>query len=357
MKKKGFTLVELLAVIIILGLLAVLIIPKVLTSLNEAESKSHLTSAKNLVKTAELKSANNQLTGNNDLIMVDYTNDINVDSIEYNGSKPTAGQIKVTNSGRVEMAVKIGDNCYKKSYNSDDITTEEYNISTCKVSKGFVPKKQQQIGQLSVGDEVEIGTEDFYVIESNSTTTKLLAKYNLYVGSIYEDSTKIRDITSSETGYGLQSSNAKGYVPGEQAIGTVAFAGSKYWWGETLNPTYGTTALESDIYDQNYDSATGDNYSLAYYIKPYVNTLKQLGADATTQGRLLTYEEYYNLTTSNITPLCNGTTFWLGSVSQDTLIDKISSSTCPGIATSGYTLESDVGVRPLIIVPTNNIEY
>lgn len=39
MKEKGFTLVELLAVLIILGVVALLITPKVITSLDEAEKK------------------------------------------------------------------------------------------------------------------------------------------------------------------------------------------------------------------------------------------------------------------------------------------------------------------------------
>ena len=48
--KNGFTLVELLAVIIILGLIAVLIVPKVVNMLDDAEKNTNMTSAENLIK-------------------------------------------------------------------------------------------------------------------------------------------------------------------------------------------------------------------------------------------------------------------------------------------------------------------
>ena len=41
-------------------------------------------------------------------------------------------------------------------------------------------------GKVSVGDEIALGNEHFYVIETNNEKTTLLAKYNLYVGQIYK---------------------------------------------------------------------------------------------------------------------------------------------------------------------------
>ena len=38
----------------------------------------------------------------------------------------------------------------------------------------------------NVGDEIACGDEHFYVIDSNSTNIKMLAKYNLYVGIIVD---------------------------------------------------------------------------------------------------------------------------------------------------------------------------
>ena len=129
--KNGFTLVELLAVIIILGLIAVLIVPKVVNMLDDAEKNTNMTSAENLIKAAELKVSNNEITGNNRDIKINYQTGENINYLDYTGEKPEIGQVQIKTNGDIAMAVKFGDYCYLKSYNSNDITTIAYNENTC----------------------------------------------------------------------------------------------------------------------------------------------------------------------------------------------------------------------------------
>jgi len=129
--KKAFTLVELLAVIVILGLLMVIIVPKVTQTLKDAEKNTNMTSAENLVKAATLKATNNEMTGNSENIKINYTTGENQNYIDYTGEKPTSGQVQIKSNGEVAMAVRFGDYCYLKPYNSDDITTIPYNSNTC----------------------------------------------------------------------------------------------------------------------------------------------------------------------------------------------------------------------------------
>lgn len=131
MKNKGFTLIELLAVIIILGLIAVLIVPKVVNMLDDAEKNTNMTSAENLIKAAELKVSNNEITGNNRDIKINYQTGENINYLDYTGEKPEIGQVQIKTNGDIAMAVKFGDYCYLKSYNSNDITTIAYNENTC----------------------------------------------------------------------------------------------------------------------------------------------------------------------------------------------------------------------------------
>ena len=131
MKNKGFTLIELLAVIIILGLIAVLIVPKVVNMLDDAEKNTNMTSAENLIKAAELKVSNNEITGNNRDIKINYQTGENINYLDYTGEKPEIGQVQIKINGDIAMAVKFGDYCYLKSYNSNDITTIAYNENTC----------------------------------------------------------------------------------------------------------------------------------------------------------------------------------------------------------------------------------
>lgn len=53
MKKKGFTLVELLAVIIILAIIVVIVSPKVATTINNSKRKGAERSAENYIKAVE----------------------------------------------------------------------------------------------------------------------------------------------------------------------------------------------------------------------------------------------------------------------------------------------------------------
>lgn len=131
MKTRAFTLIELLAVIIILGILTLLIAPKVVNMLNESEKNTNMTSAQNLVKAAELKASNNDMTGNNENIKINYQTGENKNYLDYTGEKPQIGQVQIKSNGEVAMAVKFGDYCYLKSYNSNDITTIPYTAETC----------------------------------------------------------------------------------------------------------------------------------------------------------------------------------------------------------------------------------
>ena len=56
--KKGFTLVELLAVIVVLAILLVIVIPNVINIISSSEKGTFLTEAKNVFKMAELVSMN-----------------------------------------------------------------------------------------------------------------------------------------------------------------------------------------------------------------------------------------------------------------------------------------------------------
>lgn len=135
--KKGFTLVELLAVLIIIGLLSVLIVPKVLKTLNDSEQKTNLASAKELIKTAEYKYEENGINGISETIRIDYTNDINTDKIEFDGKKPEKGKLIVTKDGKIAFYIKIGDTCYIKNRLSQEIISKAYDSGTCKTALSF----------------------------------------------------------------------------------------------------------------------------------------------------------------------------------------------------------------------------
>ena len=216
---------------------------------------------------------------------------------------------------------------------------------------------------LQVGDEICINgdtTECFNFIRydgENNENIVMLAKYNLLVGNIYNSSNaKTGEYSSSDIGYGLQSSDAIGYVYGQNRYGVVAFSGTNYWYAGGLKPKYGSSWDENNIYDTDYNDANGTNYSVAYYVEDYKDTLERY--ELTVQNaRLLTYTE----ATTNVG--CSGsscpsgfitnTSFWLGSASDSDGVWRINS--VGSFEGSRYYGDSGLGVRPVIVISKNEI--
>ncbi len=60
----------------------------------------------------------------------------------------------------------------------------------------------------NVGDEIKCGDEYFYILENDGNNIKALAKYNLYVGSIFHFDREVRTTTATE--YSAKSIEARG---------------------------------------------------------------------------------------------------------------------------------------------------
>ena len=259
---------------------------------------------------------------------------------------------------------------------------------------------RQNSGSITIGDEISISGEHFYVISSNSNKTVLLAKYNLLVGSIYDINsgslTFIRAITSSDTGYGLQSSTALGitnYGGDERIIGSVPFSGTNYWdgtvceydpnntvsctgnWGLLSEYATGGASYDGNPYPNVYRSsmsstapqigidqsqgfgyAQNNGYTIAYYIEQYKDRLIGMGAPNTITARLLLYEELDGIGCSNGTCPSNrdwvmNTTYWLGSANADCAVGATVANTF--YASDIFYSDSGAGARPVIEIDTS----
>ena len=83
MNKKGFTLVELLAVITILAILVIIALPNVIKLYNNAKKNTFLTEAKTIYKEAANKYITESMKGNK----ITYISSNTKNSLELNGSK------------------------------------------------------------------------------------------------------------------------------------------------------------------------------------------------------------------------------------------------------------------------------
>ncbi len=387
--KKGFTLVELLAVIAILAILVIMALPAVLRMFTQARIDTFNNELNTIVRTARQQYL---LSGGQ---ATTYSKDSN--PLSLTGNSELNYCITINGQGQI-IELKATNGSYKYESNgivsetsSSDILDAEsgYTLSCTGSSLTYV--NRQNSGSITVGDEVAIDTEHFYVISSDSTNTVLLAKYNLLVGDIFTKNGSnfefTKALTSSDTGYGLQSESAKGYYSGAtDYTGVVAFSGEGYWDnaeykcnGTSCSAT-GTAGLKSEyanasnvagktgtyitpypyVYNSSMSSvaptytygsmwgrAQDNGYTIAYYVEGYVNTLKSLGAPSAITGRLLTNEE-----ASALSSTLKGTwSYWLGSAYSNSNVGSVAGGSLYNVST--FWNDDWAGVRPVIEIPTS----
>lgn len=132
MRVKGFTLVELLAILVIIGIIAVITTPVINGVISTSREKAFLNSAISINK-----AANNYYAENGTSLTVIYgDNESNIKYLKYSGDKPDSGSIYIDNSGNVSMAIynaKVKKCAYKDVNDKEpilkDITKEECKLN------------------------------------------------------------------------------------------------------------------------------------------------------------------------------------------------------------------------------------
>ena len=114
LNKKGFTLVELLAVIVVLAIIMVLTVPAVLSSMNSARQSSFLLYAGKMLEAAQGKYQSESL-------LTTPTSCYDITSLSGNGSKSYKGVIKVTtgSDGSPVFKLQMYDNNYQIGFKED----------------------------------------------------------------------------------------------------------------------------------------------------------------------------------------------------------------------------------------------
>ena len=163
MKNKGFTLVELLAVIAILALLVIIALPNVLKMFNQAKKDTFLTEAKTIYKEISKKYISEAMKGNK---ISDISNDNNKLELESNALKYN---VKLNDDGSIKkFEVSNGTYCLSGEFNNlSDLTTDKIIEGKCKKTspKNFSTDdwetiidaiREENDGVYNVGDTKEI---------------------------------------------------------------------------------------------------------------------------------------------------------------------------------------------------------
>lgn len=153
MKNKGFTLVELLAVITILAIVATITVPIVTGVIQTSKSKAFEDDAFSLSKAADNYYTSSTLSSSTKLPLLVTFNDgketnkyLNNENkacetsqerlLEYTGQNPDSGNIYIDKNGDVYLAVysKAARKCAKKNPGDKTVTFTDDNASECKLT-------------------------------------------------------------------------------------------------------------------------------------------------------------------------------------------------------------------------------
>ena len=155
MKHKGFTLVELLAVIAILALLVIIALPNVLKMFNQAKKDTFLTESKNIYKEISKKYISETMKGNKINIISNTNNKLDLESnnLKYN--------VKLKNDGSIKkFEVSNGTYCISGKFNNlSDLTTDKIIEGECEIRE---PKDFSTDSWETIVEAVEEGNTSKY---------------------------------------------------------------------------------------------------------------------------------------------------------------------------------------------------
>ena len=157
MKKKGFTLIELLAVIVILAIIALIATPIVLNIIEKSRKEAFQNTAYGIINAAELHYTEGILDNKVEEKVFIFPQE-GVDTLKFSGTEPKGGQVEVTKSGEVSIAIHNGEWCAMKEKSQEEVTLKEYEEGNCNLEQfSNIP-----VITLNGGNEIIIGLGETY---------------------------------------------------------------------------------------------------------------------------------------------------------------------------------------------------
>jgi prepilin-type N-terminal cleavage/methylation domain-containing protein len=133
--KKGFTLMELLAVIVILAVIMAITIPKITETLDKASKDTFEDNVQALIKVAKetyLDYAGNDVKISMETGMITVNNSST--EFKYNGKLPEYGCVKISKNGAVSVNVANSEYC---AYKVDGETLTIHSIDSTECQEGI----------------------------------------------------------------------------------------------------------------------------------------------------------------------------------------------------------------------------
>ena len=249
-KKKGFTLIELIAVLVIMAILALIVTPLVMSIIRKARVSADKRSVDAYGRSIELAIAGYLLdTGK-------FATSIDELTIEYSGNKVECETTQINPDSSVYLS-----NC---KVNNREVTNYTYGTD-----------KSPSYEAYSVGDEVTYNGVDYYVLKDSGTKDNVVTllkatplttdEVNTYGGVGTENNIVNKYVNSNLEYYG-KAFNQNGY-------GAVQYYGSDKCFQNA------ETSMCENSYDKSSIKYIIDNWSLSAINNIYINNVRLIYID------------------------------------------------------------------------------
>lgn len=197
---KGYTLIELLATIVILAVIMIIAVPIVNNVLKYARKEVFRSSSFNIAKSGEYAFANQYFFKDmNAELIFTYTDGVessNVEglSLEFNGEKPLFGNVVVSSDGKTAVSLHDGEFCSTKEFYDKKVKVTEVVKEEC--------IREMHLPTISLigNKELTIEINTAYVEEGYVALTTLGDIATDVVRKVFFNSTEVSDVDVSKLG-------------------------------------------------------------------------------------------------------------------------------------------------------------
>lgn len=131
---KGFTLVEILAIVVVIGIICLITIPSLIGTMENAQKNAFKESVNGLIRSVRNDSDyNNYEDGTykvNNGILYDSKNN----KIQTSGGEKENGVLYINSNGLIAAAVNNGKWCAIKNYNNNSLEIKDYKDGECEIN-------------------------------------------------------------------------------------------------------------------------------------------------------------------------------------------------------------------------------
>lgn len=154
--EKGFSLVEVLTIVVVLAIIMSIVVPRVLVSIDNVRKETFRKSANSIVDTVKLEYSQKYKKDEKAITYSFVDGGYAADSpqLKLKGDLPQSGSVYLGVDGKIALAVQSPDTkyCAKKKLNEAEVTVEKFEPDSCKVD---TPK-----GPIGVVHSVTIDYDD-----------------------------------------------------------------------------------------------------------------------------------------------------------------------------------------------------